>query len=178
MNTLSNSPEVSGLVPVRPAGCTTALYRFYGTDDTLLYVGICDEPMARWSQHASNKPWWSSVHRFRLVWFPTRREAEKAEGQAIVSEKPLHNRAMNGIPNGDRFPVVHLYKFTRELYGDRPFSTRDLVEELGIPKGSAVNKIRELLAQGMFQVVGKKMGRSGRSVFHYRAMPAEGEATR
>lgn len=154
------------------------MYRFYDVDGTLLYVGICDEPMARWSKHASNKPWWSAVHRFRLVWLPSRKYAEKAERDAIVSEKPLHNRAMNGIPNGDRFPVVHLHKFTRELYGDEPFSTPDLVEELGIPKGSAVNKVIELRAQGLFQPAGRMKGRSGRMVQYYRALPAEGEATR
>lgn len=163
--------EVAGLVPVRPASGHVALYRFYDADGTLLYVGICDEPMARWSKHASNKPWWPTVHRFRLVWLPSRREAEKAERDAIVSEKPLHNRAMNGIPNGGRFPVVHLHRFTRELYGDEPFCTRDLIEELGIPEGSAGNKIRELLDQGLFQVAGKKLGRSGRTVLHYQALP-------
>ena len=173
MTDLTTQTEVTGLVPVRPGPGYTALYRFYDVESVLLYVGICDEPMARWSQHASNKPWWPSVHRFRLVWLPSRREAEKAEGQAIVGEKPLHNRAMNGIPNGDRFPVVHLHKFARELYGDQPFSTRDLIEELGIPEGSAGNKTRELLAQGLFQVVGKKLGRSGRTVLHYRALPTE-----
>ncbi|MFJ7297508.1 GIY-YIG nuclease family protein [Streptomyces collinus] len=173
MTELHAQTEVAGLVPVRPGPDHVALYRFFDADGVLLYVGICDEPMARWSKHASGKLWWPSVHRFRLLWLPSRREAEKAERDAIVSEKPLHNRAMNGIPNGDRFPVVHLHKFTRELYGDDLFCTRDLIEDLGIPEGSAVNKVRELLDKGLFQVVGKKLGRSGRAVRHYRALPVD-----
>lgn len=93
-----------------------------------------------------------------------------------MSEKPLYNRAMNGVPCGSRFPVVHLHKFTRELYGDEPFSTPDLVEELGIPKGSAVNKVLELRTEGLFQPLGKRKGRSGRMVQYYRALPIEGES--
>jgi hypothetical protein len=39
----------------------TALYKLYGQDDALLYVGISDNPRYRWTQHARTQPWWHEV---------------------------------------------------------------------------------------------------------------------
>lgn len=69
----------------------TALYRLYGDDDALLYIGITGKPSARWTQHAADKPWWDQVRSRRLEWFDTRPLAARAEVEAITSEFPLHN---------------------------------------------------------------------------------------
>ncbi|MFJ4473262.1 GIY-YIG nuclease family protein [Streptomyces sp. NPDC089424] len=172
-------PQVTGSLPTRPAPGYTAVYRFYNAEDVLLYIGICDEPLKRWYNHAVDKPWWPDVARFGVTWFPSRDEALEAERKAILEEKPLHNVVWNGIPyNSSQFPMQHLYRLTRERLGDRIFSLRDLVDELGIPPGSAYAESRRLREKGLFQFVGKMKGRSGRAAAHYRALPLEGEVGR
>ncbi|WP_406145025.1 GIY-YIG nuclease family protein [Streptomyces anulatus] len=69
----------------------TALYRLYDSGDVLLYVGIAADPRERWTQHAIDKPWWPEVTRRDVEWVPSRFDAETAEREAIISEKPLHN---------------------------------------------------------------------------------------
>lgn len=69
----------------------TALYRLYDSTDSLLYVGIAEDPKKRWSEHAADKPWWSEVSRRDVEWFADRETAEDAERAAIDSEGPLHN---------------------------------------------------------------------------------------
>ena len=76
----------------------TALYRFYGEDDVLLYVGITNELGQRWSNHARLKPWWPEVVRQEAIWLPTREEAAAAEVTAIKSETPRYNIAHAVVP--------------------------------------------------------------------------------
>lgn len=164
--------EVTGSLPTRPAPGYTAVYRFYDAADALLYIGICDEPLKRWYTHAVDKSWWPEVVRFRVAWFPSRDEAIEAEREAIIAEKPLHNVVWNGIPyNSSQFPVMYLHQITRERLGDRVFSLLDLVEEIGIPRGSAYAEAKRLESAGLFQFVGKIRGRSGRAAAHYKALP-------
>jgi len=73
----------------------TALYRLYGADDRLLYVGISSEPKERMKAHAADKPWWEQVETRDFEWFETRERAAKAEVDAIRLEQPLHNHAHN-----------------------------------------------------------------------------------
>lgn len=72
----------------------TALYRLYGTDDQLLYVGITKNLKTRWGQHAISQVWWPQVARKEERWYPTRDAALKAEENAIRRERPLHNRCL------------------------------------------------------------------------------------
>jgi hypothetical protein len=72
-------------------GSRTALYRFYGAGDQLLYVGITERLGKRWETHMRNKPWWPDVRRQTVHWHPTRAQASEAEVAAIVDEKPLYN---------------------------------------------------------------------------------------
>lgn len=165
--------EIVGQLPAQPEPGATAVYRFFTEDDVLLYIGICDEPVRRWHRHA-DKPWWPQVTRFSVMWFASREEATEAEGKAIVSEKPLHNVVLNGVPyNGSMFPRVHLHRLACERFGDRPFSLSTMADELGISRGSGASKARELRAQGLFVLVGKMKDRSGRAVPHYRAVPSD-----
>ena len=75
-------------------GEPTAVYRFYDAAGALLYVGISRNLVARWAQHEVEKTWWSAVARKTVTMYGSRREAEIAEGHAIRSESPLHNKAM------------------------------------------------------------------------------------
>ena len=69
----------------------TALYRLFGKDGDLLYVGISVRPFARWGEHSSSKAWISEVAEIRLEWHLSRPAAEKAERSAILAENPLYN---------------------------------------------------------------------------------------
>jgi hypothetical protein len=71
----------------------TALYRFFGADDQLLYVGITDRLGERWSTHMRTKPWWPKVRRQTSEWYDTRTAAADAERLAIREERPLYNVA-------------------------------------------------------------------------------------
>lgn len=72
------------------------LYRFYGRDDELLYVGITCNPGNRLNSHRRHKAWWRDVTRIALEQFESRVELATAELTAIRAEKPLHNIAGAG----------------------------------------------------------------------------------
>jgi hypothetical protein len=90
----------------------TALYRLYDSTDSLLYVGIAEDPKKRWGEHAADKPWWSDVSRRDVEWFAGRDLAEDAERLAIASEGPLHNvrHAVPQLSGEERAALFARYK--------------------------------------------------------------------
>lgn len=72
---------------------TTTLYRFFDAADQLLYVGITDSPLRRFTQHATERAWWTQAARVTLEHYPIRAEAEAAEREAIRREYPPANIA-------------------------------------------------------------------------------------
>lgn len=72
-----------------------ALYRFFASDDALLYVGITCDVGRRWDRHASDKPWWTEVARSTVQHFDSREAVLAAEEAAIRSEKPRYNVVHN-----------------------------------------------------------------------------------
>jgi predicted GIY-YIG superfamily endonuclease len=78
------------------SGTTTrvALYRAYGADDTLLYVGITTNPAQRWKEHFCEKPWWREVSRKTVEWYDSRELAGRAEAVVVRDEKPAYNRTL------------------------------------------------------------------------------------
>jgi transcriptional regulator with XRE-family HTH domain/predicted GIY-YIG superfamily endonuclease len=77
--------------PTTPDGGRTALYRIYGDDELLLYVGIAKDFGKRWKQHAARQPWWDQVKRQTVVWYDTREEALTEEALAIQAGQPKYN---------------------------------------------------------------------------------------
>lgn len=67
------------------------LYRFFGLNDELLYVGITCDVGSRWNRHADDKPWWAEVSRTTLAHFPDRSQVLDAETRAIAEERPKYN---------------------------------------------------------------------------------------
>lgn len=67
-----------------------AVYRLFGADGTLLYIGSAYNPATRSRKH-SDKDWWSQVTRRTDEWHPNRWTAYTAEAKAITSEGPRHN---------------------------------------------------------------------------------------
>jgi hypothetical protein len=74
----------------------TAVYRLFGGDDLLLYIGVAKYFGRRWHQHAQAQPWWPEVRRQAVDWYPSRAEALAAETSAIKAEFPRYNVAHNG----------------------------------------------------------------------------------
>lgn len=93
----------------------TALYRFFDSDGTLLYVGITDNTKERFYQHSTTKPWWSSVASQRIEWLDTREEALAAERVAIRGERPIWNikLSLNGV-SSEAEALFTAYREARE----------------------------------------------------------------
>lgn len=69
----------------------TAVYRLYDGAGALLYVGITDDPQARFKHHAAKQPWWNEVATREVVWRESRGDAEREEVIAIAAEYPRYN---------------------------------------------------------------------------------------
>lgn len=77
----------------------TALYRIWGENDLLLYIGISKDFGGRWKQHARIQPWWGEMQRLAVDgWYDYRVEAEVAEELAIKAERPKYNKTHAAEP--------------------------------------------------------------------------------
>lgn len=117
-------PAVSGAdgeqtAPVAPEPCS--LYRFFDSDECLLYVGITSRGMNRFKQHAKTQSWWPDVVRSTVEHYACRQDARDAELAAIEWEQPLHNIA-------DRRPEPTMPSGIREVHATEDFVER--IEEL------------------------------------------------
>ena len=68
------------------------LYRHFGPDGELLYVGISLSATNRLGQHRTEAPWFDLIVRVEIETFDSWESAEAAERRAISVEKPIHNR--------------------------------------------------------------------------------------
>lgn len=81
----------------RRGGTTHALYRYFDRLGRLLYIGRTHQrPGARAAQHAADKWWWPQVASREVTWFPSHAALVAAEREAIIRERPLHNKVHNG----------------------------------------------------------------------------------
>ena len=69
----------------------TQLYRHYGADGSLLYVGVSLSTVQRLSQHRDGSGWFTEIKRIEVEDFLTRQEALRAETRAIIEEDPKYN---------------------------------------------------------------------------------------
>jgi hypothetical protein len=67
------------------------VYRCYGADDRLLYVGCARNVAARMSQHRATTWWAWMVVRVDADEYPSEQEARAAERKAIAAERPRFN---------------------------------------------------------------------------------------
>ena len=70
---------------------TWTLYRCYDAVGRLLYVGKTDDWTRRQREHASRGPWWSEAARVEMRLGLDSQEAQRAEREAILYERPIHN---------------------------------------------------------------------------------------
>lgn len=78
-----------------------ALYRFFGADGALLYIGITWNIATRFPRHQGGKPWWCEVNSIKVEQHPDRASVLRAERAAIEAERPRYNINHNsGRPQG------------------------------------------------------------------------------
>lgn len=101
----------------------TALYRIYGDEDLLIYIGISKDFGRRWKEHAKRQSWWGEMRRLAVdEWFDSRPEAEAAETAAIKAEKPKYNKR-HAVPPP---PRVRKTAAASSAAGVRPRAIQDL----------------------------------------------------
>lgn len=71
------------------------LYRAYGPENQLLYVGISGNWSERLHSHEKTSEWIERADWVKLERYATREAVEIAERQAIVTEAPLFNKIHN-----------------------------------------------------------------------------------
>ena len=125
-----------------PAG-RTAIYRLFDEGDRIIYVGISNNPRARWEGHAADKPWWADVATREIEWFETRADAERAERQEISAHSPRWNVAP-GMPDRSQ-PVMR--RALRKGWTP-PESLVELFARYESEQG-AVGKLRDELEQAI-----------------------------
>jgi predicted GIY-YIG superfamily endonuclease len=67
------------------------VYRAFDTDGALLYVGSSTNPLARLTQHAATRWWWTQVVTVTLEHHRSPSAALAAERAAIRDEAPRHH---------------------------------------------------------------------------------------
>ncbi len=82
------------------------LYRCFDSDDRLLYVGQTSDWPRRQREHASRGPWWAEVTRVEMRLGLDSQEALRAEREAILYERPLHNTQGKSAPPGAGTPPI------------------------------------------------------------------------
>jgi predicted GIY-YIG superfamily endonuclease len=155
-------PKIPYLAVHEVGGERTLLYRFYDSEGRLLYVGITNDPHARWAAHARKNAdsWWSKVCVAHTEWCSTRDDAERAEVAAIKREAPLHNISHSDAPTPQRrLSSKYLHPMAWEHFEERPFTYRELSEELLIPYGTVTAYGRRRVREGAFRRVGERDGR-------------------
>ena len=117
--------------PGRGMTAPTTLYRMRDASGRLLYVGISDSFVRRLAQHQRRKDWWSEIASVALTHYPTRSAAEKAERDAIKSERPLHN--ITHAPRTAPMPALCSIDSVARFLGVPKSTVRKLVRTHGMP---------------------------------------------
>lgn len=73
------------------------LYRHFGADGSLLYVGISTRTVIRLSQHKHCSTWFSEIATITIERFPCRADALVAERAAVIGERPKYNKVWKPV---------------------------------------------------------------------------------
>lgn len=147
----------------------TAVYRFFGSDGGLLYVGITCRLHKRWQEHARDyaSTWWPLVKSNTVQWFEQREDAELAEREAIRTEDPAYNVLLterHRVPRGQRLSrqVVSvdrgedLLPLLRQHFGARPFTIPDAIAVTNTSPSGTRKNITALTSRGRLVIVGAR----------------------
>ena len=113
------------------------VYRHYGIDGQLLYVGTTITAFGRLRRHIDTSRWKAEIAQVEITHYATKEEARDAEKHAIQSEHPLFNVRHNQPPKVKtkkaKLPFVHPGSYmTKQEAHDWAGGTGALAEKLGI----------------------------------------------
>lgn len=150
---------------------TTALYRFYGAGDELLYIGITNSIPRRLDQHSDSKPWYTEARRITVEHHPTRGDALAAEMAAIKAERPKYNIQHNR--GRDRTPTTHKgsgrWVFESLRSGHQRATDLYLYAELEC--SSVVDDVHELDGEGQLEYYVRRIRRDYPQYLDQDAVP-------
>lgn len=89
----------------RPQPPKHFLYRIYGADSELLYIGESNNVERRMREHSKLRPWWPERRRIDIEPFASEQEAVDAERIAIRAEYPKYN-IVHAIANQGASPWI------------------------------------------------------------------------
>lgn len=75
-----------------------ALYRYFDSDNQLLYVGISSNFYNRTNAHLAQSKWVQEAALVTIEWFESREKVEQAEKIAIQNERPMYNKIHGVLP--------------------------------------------------------------------------------
>ena len=128
---------------------TCQLYRHFGENDELLYVGISLATVVRLSQHKES-PWFYQIKRVEIEQCSDRQEALAKETLAIKSENPKYNK-MHSLNREKPKPLREQAAVTPTSEPDFPIDDRNFyVSEADqvILEQSAIAFFRAIMATG------------------------------
>ncbi len=125
------------VLPAPEMGGRSAVYRIFGDERRLLYIGSSERPRQRWHEHRNRTAWWSEARAYSLTWLPTREAAYEAEALAIATEGPVFNQ----VWQSQQVPAAR--QVTEEA--QRVINAMDEVEAIPDPEERA-RAISEVLA--------------------------------
>ena len=124
---------------------TCDLYRLFGGEGELLYIGISNEYTQRMRGHFRDSDWFPTVREIRIEKCSTREEALFKEREAVQLEKPFHNIklvAKDPVKTADR-----KVNYEGQMY----FDTASAADYLGITEQELVNDRRRLTSIPYYQ---------------------------
>lgn len=145
----------------------TALYRFFDSDDRVLYVGITHRLKKRTAEHAKEYAgtWWPLVVSRSVEWHRTRTEAGRAERKAILAEQPPFN--IQHTPKA-RVPLASrpsrdygerglpLLRLAQQHFDLEPFTAADALGASGRGNATVQMWIKALSDRGLLVRVGTR----------------------
>lgn len=129
----------------------TAVYRCYDATDRLLYVGMSIDPGARIEYHRRYAPWFPSMTRSSVEWFPDRATARAEELRVMREESSLHNQEGLTMPALGLVSRDHTWWATEAVRLRRgKWAIKDIADALGTSRGrvTTVLKMHHLAGAG------------------------------
>lgn len=80
---------------------TAYLYRFFDSNNGLLYIGITNDPSERFEWHEKNSMWWHYADRHEIEPKQSKRQAYRDESKAIQTERPIFNKVASRRDQND-----------------------------------------------------------------------------
>lgn len=82
------------------------LYRHFDKNGKLLYVGVSTSALKRLAEHKQSSHWYYEITNVTIENFDSRDAVLKAEREAIIKEKPLHNLMRPSIEQTRKFERI------------------------------------------------------------------------